>query len=155
MAETGCLRDAHVQNLEVAGTLTNKVPVVALTVATTLLTSQTGSYFTIDAAGGAYTITLPTIGDSSGVRYQFVVTEDTPTGAVTIAAGAAIIFGNFAEAEVDTSDDGPGSSGATGISNIIIGTGARKGLRFGLWSNGTNWFLVDALSQIDAAITTS
>ena len=122
----------------------------------TLKDSDSGSLVLIDATGasGGLTVTLPTV-LQSGVIYKFVVKEDTPSQAVTVAAGSAIIFGNFGEAEVDTNDDGPGSSGATGISNIVVGTGAKKGCRFGIICDGTNWYLQDAFAQIDGSITTS
>ena len=89
-----------------------------------------------------------------GTNYTFWVEENTPTGAITIAAGTAIIFGKVNETEVDTSDDGPGSSGATGVSNVILGTSAIKGdfLEF-TFSHGAYYMF--GSSAADGAVTTS
>ena len=121
----------------------------------TLLQEESGSVVLLDAtdASAGVSITLPAV--KAGCSYKFHVLEDTPSQIITIAAGSAIIFGNFHEAEVDTSDDGPGSSGATGVSNIIVGTGSKKGDRFELICDGTNWFLSYAQVQADGTITTS
>lgn len=124
----------------------------SITAAKTLVNGDNGKVFYIDAADGAYTITLPSV--RAGLHFRFFLTEQTPTGAVTIAAGSAIIFGWVAEAEVDTGDDAPGSATGTGVSNIIIGTGADKGLWLELHSNGTSWF-VAGMTESDGDITTS
>ena len=128
--------------------------VIAVNADKTLKDTDSGSFVTLSSTGGAVAVTLPTI-LQSGLYYNFAVLEDTPTAAITIAAGSAIIFGNFHEAEVDTSNDGPGSSGATGVSNVIIGTSSKKGDRFGLLCDGINWYLTHAQVQIDGSITTT
>ena len=66
----------------------------------------------------------------------------------------AIIFGKINETEVDTGDDGPGSSGATGVSNVIIGTSAIKGDWVEFYSDGTSWY-IHGSSAADGAFTTS
>ena len=96
--------------------------VEALTIAIELAAEDSGKFYTVDSAGGAYEITLPA--PTQGIRYDFVVKEDTPTGAVTIKATGALIYGRFLEGEVDTSSDANGSAGATGQTNVIIGTAA-------------------------------
>ncbi len=53
--------------------------------------------------------------------------EDSPNAAVTIKADAAIAYGKILEAEVDTSDDADGSSGSTGVTNMIFGTTTDEG----------------------------
>ena len=125
--------------------------------ARTLTEVDSGKEFYLESSGGAFTVTLPTGGDiEDGVNYKFWVQENTPTGAVTIAAGSAIVFGKINETEVDTSDDGPGSSadGATGVSNLILGTSALKGDFIELDAYGGHWFL-NGQSGKDGAVTTS
>ena len=116
---------------------------------------DSGKCFRLDSAGGAYTITLPTATTGlDGTNYKFWVEEHTPTAAITIAAGSAIIFGKVNETEVDTGDDGPGSSAATGVSNVILGTSAHKGDFIELsFSAGAYWMF--GQSAADGAVTTS
>ena len=126
-------------------------------VARTLSAADSGKEFYLESSGGAFSITLPTgSGIEDGVNYKFWVQENTPTGAVTLAAGSAIVFGKINETEVDTGDDGPGSSadGATGVSNVIIGTSALKGDYLELDAYGGHWFL-NGQSGKDGAVTTS
>jgi hypothetical protein len=126
-------------------------------VARTLTEADSGKEFYLESSGGAFTITLPTGADiEDGVNYKFWVQENTPTGAITIAAGSAIVFGKINETEVDTGDDGPGSSadGATGVSNVIVGTSALKGDYLELDAYGGHWFL-NGQSGKDGAVTTS
>ena len=126
--------------------------VVNLTAAATLTADQSGSCFFLDSAGGAYEITLPSV--SIGLQYKLFVVEDTPTGAITIAAGSAIMYGRVLEGEVDTSDDAPGSSGATGQSNFIIGTAANRGDWISLISDGVYWY-VNGVTALDGSVTVS
>ena len=126
-------------------------------VARTLSEADSGKEFYLESSGGAFSITLPTGGDiEDGVNYKFWVQENTPTAAITLAAGSAIVFGKINETEVDTSDDGPGSSadGATGVSNVILGTAALKGDFIELDAYGGHWFL-NGQSGKDGAVTTS
>ena len=87
----------------------------ALTAAYTVLDSDSGKVFTLDSAGGAYQITLPTAPEE-GFHCKFIVKEDTPTADITIAAGSAILDG--------VNDDGQGnvanSTAGTAVSNIIV-----------------------------------
>lgn len=118
----------------------------------TLDPSESGRLVFLESSAGAFSLTLPSV--AAGLHYRCMVTEDTPTGAITIAAGSAIMFGNISESEVDTGDDAPGSSGATGVSNVIIGTGAKKGMWIELYSDGTSWYFFGN-AQIDGSVTTS
>ena len=125
--------------------------------ARTLTADDSGKEFYLESTGGAFSITLPTgAGVEDGVNYKFLVQENSPTGAITIAAGSAIVFGRVTETEVDTGDDGPGSSadGATGGSNVIIGTSALKGDYLELDAYGGHWYL-NGQSGKDGAVTTS
>ena len=134
-----------------------KEKTLLLSAAITLTEADSGKVFYLESAGGAYAVTFPTGGDiEDGIYYKFWVNENTPTGAITFAAGSAIVFGKINETEVDTADDGPGSSadGATGVSNVIIGTSATKGDYFEFSSFGGHWYLTGQ-SGIDGAVTTS
>jgi len=117
--------------------------------------TDSGKTYLLDSAGGAYTITLPTATTAmDGTNYKFWVEEHTPTAAITIAAGSAIVFGKINETEVDTGDDSPGSSAATGVSNVIIGTSAHKGDFIEMtFSGGAYWMF--GSSAADGAVTTS
>ena len=126
-------------------------------VARTLSAADSGKEFYLESSGGAFSITLPTgSGIVVGVNYKFWIQENTPTGAITIAAGSAIVFGKVNETEVDTGDDGPGSSadGATGVSNVIIGTSALQGDYLELDAYDGKWYL-NGQSGKDGAVTTS
>ena len=128
-----------------------------VSVARTLTADDSGKEFYLESSGGAYSITLPTGASiEDGVNYKFWVQENTPTGAITIAAGSAIVFGKVNETEVDTGDDGPGSSadGATGVSNVIIGTSALQGDYLELDAYDGKWYL-SGQSGKDGAVTTS
>mgnify|MGYP003628792922 FL=1 len=123
----------------------------------TLTEADSGKVFYLESSGGAIAVTFPTGGSiEDGIYYKFWIQENTPTAAITFAAGSAIVFGKINETEVDTGDDGPGSSadGATGVSNVIIGTSATKGDYFEFSSFGGHWYLTGQ-SGIDGAVTTS
>ena len=125
--------------------------------ARTLTADDSGKEFYLESTGGAFSITLPTgAGVEDGVNYKFLVQENSPTGAITIAAGSAIVFGRVTETEVDTGDDGPGSSadGATGVSNVIIGTAALQGDFIELDAYDGEWYL-NGKSGKDGTVTTS
>lgn len=121
-----------------------------VTAAITLTEEDSGKYYTLDAASGAYVITLPS--PSAGIRYDFVVKEDTPSNAITITATGALIYGRVLEGEVDTSDDAPGSSGATGQTSFIVGTAANRGDSFRLVCDGTYWY-AQGVSALDGSFT--
>ena len=123
----------------------------------TLTEADSGKVIWLDAAAGTVAVTLPTGGNiEDGIYYKFWVQENTPSNAITVAAGSAIIFGHVNEIEVDTGDDGPGSSadGATGVSNVIWGTSALKGDYLEFSSFGGHWYLTGQSGK-DGAVTTS
>jgi hypothetical protein len=123
----------------------------------TLTESDSGKVIWLDAAAGTVAVTLPTGGNiEDGIYYKFWVQENTPSNAITVAAGSAIIFGHINEIEVDTGDDGPGSSadGATGVSNVIIGATSLQGDYFEFSAFGGKWYL-NGQSGKDGAVTTS
>ena len=126
--------------------------VEAITAAIALTDEDSGKFYTLNSASGAYEITLPS--PTAGIKYDFVVEEDTPNGAITIKATGALIYGRVLEGEVDTSDDAPGSSGATGQTNFIVGTAANRGDSFQLVCDGTYWY-AKGVSALDGSFTVS
>jgi hypothetical protein len=129
------------------------LPVEKLTAAKTLdAVKDSGKILLVANAGSAYSITLPTTLEV-GTQYKLIF-EDSPNAAVTIAAGSAIMFGKIAEAEVDTSDDAPGSAGSTGVSNVIFGTTADEGDHIDIVCDGTKWYF-NGMTAVDGAVTTS
>jgi len=122
-----------------------------ITVARTLTSADSGKVFMLSSAGGAYSITLPTAASGvDGIHYKFIVEEETPTGAITIAAGSAIINLVMKDAGGDASN----STAGTQVSNIVIGTSAQKGDYINIMYAGGE-YLAEAMSGINNALTTS
>ena len=82
--------------------------------------------------------------------YKFIVEEETPSNAITIAAGSAIVSLVMKDAGGNASN----STVGTQISNLIIGTSAQKGDYIDLMAAGGEW-VGECLSGIDDAVTTS
>ena len=125
-----------------------KKKVENVTEARTLTNDESGKVFMLDSAGGAYSITLPTALED-GVYYKFVVEEETPTGAITIAAGSAIV--SFVGLDVSGT---AASTVGTQVSNVIIGTSAQKADSVEIMAAGGEW-VGTVLSGINGAVTTS
>ena len=121
----------------------------ALDGAYTVLASDSGKIFMLSATGGTVAITLPTTLEE-GLQYKFVVLEDTPSNAITIAAGSAII--DFVQK--DAGGDASNSTAGTAVSNIIVGATSTQGDYINIFCDGTTWY-AECLSGIDDAITTS
>ena len=121
----------------------------ALDGAYTVLASDSGKIFMLSATGGTVAITLPTT-LAEGLNYKFVVLEDTPSNAITIAAGSSIID----LVQKDAGGDAANSTAGTAVDNIIVGTSATQGDMINLFTDGTTWY-AECLSGIDDAITTS
>lgn len=122
-----------------------------ITVARTLVEADSGKVFMLSSAGGAYQITLPTASTGvDGCHYKFIVEEETPTGAITIAAGSAIISLVMKDAGGNASN----STIGTQVSNVIVGTSAQKGDYINVMFTGGE-YVAEAMSGIDDAITTS
>ena len=126
-----------------------KKKVENVTVARTLTNDDSGKVFMLDSAGGAYAVTLPTALED-GVYYKLVVSEETPTGAITIAAGSAIVSLVMKDAGGNASN----STVGTQVSNLVIGTSAQKGDYIDIMAAGDEW-VAECLSGIDNAVTTS
>lgn len=122
-----------------------------ITVARTLVEADSGKVFMLSSADGAYQITLPTASTGvDGCHYKFIVEEETPTGAITIAAGSAIISLVMKDAGGDASN----STAGTQVSNVIVGTSAQKGDYINIMFTGGE-YVAEAMSGINNAITTS
>ena len=120
-----------------------------VTTATTFTASDSGKVFALDAAGGAYTITLPAV--APGINYKFVVQENTPTGDITIKAAAAVIYGNLC-LQADTDEDN--RLACAGKTNILVDTTALLGDSLELVSDGTYWYAI-GLTQVVGGFTVS
>ena len=121
----------------------------ALDGAYTVLASDSGKTFMLSATGGTVAITLPTT-LAEGLHYKFVTLEDTPSNAITIGAGSAIID----MVMKDPGGNASNSTAGTAVDNIIVGTSSTQGDMINLFTDGTTWY-AECLSGIDDAITTS
>ena len=121
----------------------------ALDGAYTVLASDSGKIFMLSATGGTVAITLPTT-LAEGLHYKFVVLEDTPSNAITIAAGSSIID----MVHKDPGGNASNSTAGTAVSNLIVGATSTQGDYINIFTDGTTWY-AECLSGIDDAITTS
>ena len=126
-----------------------KKKVVSVDAAITLTNDDSGKVYMLSATGGTVAVTLPTALED-GVYYKFIVEEETPSNAITIAAGSAIVSLVMKDAGGNASN----STVGTQISNLIIGTSAQKGDYIDLMAAGDEW-VGECLSSIDDAVTTS
>jgi len=121
----------------------------ALDGAYTVLASDSGKTFMLSATGGTVAITLPTTLEK-GLHYKFVTLEDTPSNAITIAAGSSIID----MVHKDAGGDASNSTAGTAVSNIIVGATSTQGDVIDLFCDGSTYY-AECLSGINDAITTS
>ena len=129
-----------------------KKNVVKLEAAYQMLDSDSGSVFMLDAAAGA-AVTLPTVANATkGWNAKFIVAQAFATTDWTIVASAAVIKGGVTEAETDTADDGPTTTGAT---NMHLELAAEQvGDWYELVFDGTSYFLSGQTAK-DSALTFS
>ena len=125
-----------------------KKKVVNVDAAITLTNDDSGKVYMLSATGGTVAVTLPTALED-GVYYKFIVEEETPSNAITIAAGSAIV--SFVGLDVSGT---AASTVGTQVSNDIIGTSAQKGDYINIMAAGDEW-VAECLSSIDDAVTTS
>ena len=123
--------------------------ITALDGAHTVLASESGKTFMLSATGGTVAITLPTTLET-GLNYKFVTLEDTPSNAITIGAGSAIIDLVMKDAGGNASN----STAGTAVSNLIVGATSTQGDYINIFTDGTTWY-AECLSGVDDAITTS
>ena len=126
-----------------------KKKVVNVDAAITLTNDDSVKVYMLSATGGTVAVTLPTSLED-GVYYKFVVEEETPSNAITIAAGSAIVSLVMKDAGGNASN----STVGTQVSNLVIGTSAQKGDYIDLMAAGEEW-VGECLSSIDDAVTTS
>lgn len=87
MAESGCLKDGHFQNLEVENTLMpGKRPVIVLTSDKTLRASDSGSLIVLNSAT-AINVTLPDPNGNLGVFFDINILAATATTGHKILVG--------------------------------------------------------------------
>ena len=123
----------------------------ALDGAYTMLASDSGKTFMLSATGGTVAITLlPAASLVEGWFCKFVVLEDTPSNAITIGAGSAIIDG----VQKDAGGDAANSTAGTAVSNIVVGTSSTQGDVIDLFCDGSTYYF-ECLSGINNAVTTS
>ena len=134
------------QNSQETGGVKKKV--VHVDAAITLTNDDSGKVFMLSATGGTVAVTLPTSLEN-GVYYSFIVEEETPSNAITIAAGSAIV--SFVGLDVSGT---LASTAGTQVSNVIIGTSAQKADSIELMAAGNEW-VGTALSGINGSVTTS
>ena len=134
------------QNSQATGGVKKKVVHVDADI--TLTNDDSGKVFMLSATGGTVAVTLPTSLEN-GVFYSFIVEEETPSNAITIAAGSAIV--SFVGLDVSGT---AASTAGTQVSNIIIGTSAEKADSIDLMAAGNEW-VGTALSGINGSVTTS
>jgi|TARA_R110000824_G_scaffold354610_1_gene541726 hypothetical protein len=117
----------------------------------TMLASDSGKTFMLSATGGTVAITLLPAADLvEGWFCKFVVLEDTPSNAITIGAGSAIIDG----VQKDAGGDAANSTAGTAVSNIVVGTSSTQGDVIDLFCDGSTYYF-ECLSGINNAVTTS
>ena len=126
-----------------------KKKVVSVDAAITLTNDDSGKVYMLSATGGTVAVTLPTALED-GVYYKFIVEEETPSNAITIAAGSAIVSMVMKDAGGNASN----STAGTQVSNLIIGASAQKGDYINIMAAGAEW-VAECLSSIDDAVTTS
>ena len=134
------------QNSQATGGVKKKVVHVDADI--TLTNDDSGKVFLLSATGGTVAVTLPTSLED-GVYYKFIVEEETPSNAITIAAGSAIV--SFVGLDVSGT---LASTAGTQVSNVIIGTSAEKADSIDLMAAGGEW-VGTALSGINGSVTTS
>ena len=121
----------------------------ALDGAYTVTAADSGKVFTLSATGGTVAITLPTT-LVEGLYYKFIVLEDTPANAITIAAGGTIID----MVMKDIGGDASNSTAGTQVDNIIIGTAAKQGDYIDMFTDGSTWY-AECMSSTNNSFTTS
>ena len=134
------------QNSQQTGGVKKKI--VNVNADITLTNDDSGKVYLLSATGGTVAVTLPTSLED-GVFYKFIVEEETPSNAITIAAGSAIV--SFVGLDVSGT---LASTAGTQVSNVIIGTSAEKADSIDLMAAGGEW-VGTALSGINGSVTTS
>ena len=130
------------------------LPYESITAAKSLDADDSGKVFTLDLAAG-FTVTLPAISSvPAGWYVKIVIGTNCTSNSYIITENATfdtdILVSQFNELEVDTSDDGPSSTGHT---TITFADGvAIAGDWVELLCDGTNWYATGQ-TKADGGIT--
>jgi hypothetical protein len=138
-------------DLLVSGAINGRMSVIAVTTTRTMLTTESGALVSFGAAS-VYTISLPAVGSSSGVRYRFVKNSTGTGNIVTISAPSTNLQGviRFADASAATNN----GTLVAAKTNLAFASAGKIGDYADVVSDGTNWY-VDCCSGLTAGITTS
>ena len=117
-----------------------------------ILEGDSGKTFMLNNTSGAnYEITLlPAASLVEGWFCKFVIEDDEPAHTITLAAGSAILSG----VQKDAGGDAANSTAGTAVSNLIVGTSARKGAVINLFSDGSAYYF-ESLGGVNNSVTTS
>ena len=119
--------------------------VIDITVATTILASDSGSLFTIDQASGAYAIALPAVADAQrGWNCRFIL-KTAATNAVTITATSG--DGDNIIARGLDMEDGAVGTETQGVDVITFISGALAGDEVSLITDGVSWYATSIASD--------
>ena len=121
----------------------NKNVVESLTTTKQLIAADGGKTFSLDLAAG-FTVTLPSIADAgAGWNCKFIVGTNCTSNDYVITEKTTVdtdkIIGKINELEVDTSSDGPSSTGCTTLT--LPNAADTVGDSFDFYCDGTNWHL--------------
>ena len=109
----------------------------ALDGAYTVVASDSRKTFMLSATGGTVAITLLPAADLvEGWNCKFVTKEDTPSNAITIGAGSAIID----MLQKDAGGDASNSTAGTAVSNLIVGTSSTQGDVINIFCDGSTYY---------------
>jgi len=120
-----------------------------ITVKKTLTYGDIGKVFYLDSAGGAYTITLPTL--RAGAHFKFIAQENTPTADITISSSTTDIYGVLRQ-QSDTNEDN--MIACAGKTSVLFDTTCLKGDFLEITCDGTNWY-VDGDTSVQGGFTTA
>ena len=122
--------------------------------------TDSGTIFYLNASGG-FTVTMPTLaqvlameGGGGGFWCKFIIKTAPSTDYIITedAADSDKCIGLITEAEIDTSSDGPSSSGYTFTTFLASGSASKVGDWVEYCSDGVNWY-VSGSTQSDTAIS--
>ena len=127
--------------------------VQSITASISLTKADCGTFMMLNAAAGC-TVTLPSIADAGqGWWCRFIVATNCSSNEYIIQENASYdtdtIIGGINELEVDTSDDGPSSTGCTYIT-IANGTDT-VGDFVEVMTDGTKWYIAGQ-TKVDGGI---
>jgi len=129
----------------------SKQNIIALTTTRTVTPGESGTWFTLDATAGAFTVTLPGVSAGSGCRFRFINIENTPSGDITIASDSTNVYGTLS-IQSDTNEDN--RVALAGSTNVLFDTTCLLGDWVEFVSNGTYYF-VSGMGSVQGAFTVS